>query len=112
MRASRIVRRLARSIFAALGSHYLGVAALGAIAAAAWLWIQIAQDAPVILNIFRGWREAAIIACAGIAFGGLSAECVGLAARKPPGETPFCSTAIAAIFAMPLYAACILLSLA
>jgi hypothetical protein len=112
MRASQVIRRFVRSAFGTLGNHYLGVAALAALAASVWLWIQIAQDAPVILNIFRGWREAAIVACAGIAFGGLSAECVGLAARRPPGETPFCSTAIAAIFAMPLYAACILLSLA
>lgn len=112
MRAVRFLSRLVRSFFAVLRNHYLGVMAIAACAAAAHLWLVLAQDSAVTLNVFQGWRQAAIVACAGVAFGGLAAEFVALAGRSVPGETPVGSGIVAVVFAMPLYAGCILLSLA
>jgi hypothetical protein len=93
-------------------NHYPGVIALIAVAIGALFWIWVRQDTTVTLNVFVGWRQAVIVGCAGLAFGGLMAELAALVARSSPGETPVGSAVITGMFALSSQALLILLGLA
>ena len=95
-----------------LRRHFLGVAAVVAMAIGAALWFWVTQDTSVTLNVLYGWRQIVIVICTGIALGGLAAEFVALVAWSSPGETPIGSTIIGMIFALPFYACAVLLSIA
>lgn len=95
-----------------LRRHFLGVAAMVAMAIGTALWFWVTQDTSVTLNVLYGWRQIAIVICTGIALGGLAAEFVALVAWSSPGETPIGSTIIGLIIALPFYAVMVLLGMA
>ena len=92
--------------------HSPGIAATIAAAAGAVLWFWVALETSVTLNVFLGWRQMAIVACAGIFLGGIAAEFFALVARSSPGETPIGSAIIGLIIALPFYALIVLLGMA
>lgn len=91
--------------------HSPGIAAMIAAAIGAILWFWVTQETSVTLNVFFGWRQMAIVACAGIFLGGIAAEFVALVARSP-GETPMAGAIIGLIIALPFYAVIVLLGMA
>lgn len=93
-------------------NHCPGAVALAAFAVGAALFFWVRQDTTVTHNVFEGWRQVVIVLCTGLVIGGAASELAALVARTRPGETPFGSAIIAAIFALPSYALLILASFA
>ena len=95
-----------------LRRHVPGIAATIALAIGAVLWLWVTQETSVTLNVFLGWRQIAIVICAGILLGGIAAEFFALVALSSPDETPIGSAIIGLIIALPFYALIVLLGMA
>ena len=95
-----------------LRRHRPGIAATIAAAIGAVLWFWVTQDTSVTLNVLFGWRQSAIVVCAGVFLGGVAAEFFTLVARSSPGEMPMGSAIIGLIIALPFYALLVLLGIA
>jgi len=93
----------------ALRRHFPGFAALLALAIASAFWIWVRQDTTVTINVFYGWRQCMIVACAGIVLGGGVAELFARAEGRAPGDVPLRSLLAAALFALPFYGFMLLL---
>lgn len=98
------LRLVRRHVPAALATIAFGIGAI------VWLWA--ANDTAGIVNVFAGWRQIMIVACAGIVLGGAAAECFALLAGTSPAEAPVGSTVIALVIAVPFYVLSILFSAA
>ena len=95
-----------------LRRHTPGIAATIAVAIGAVLWFWVTKETTVTLNVFFGWRQVAIVACAGIFLGSVAAEFFALVARSSPGEMPMGSAIIGLIIALPFYALIVLVGIA